>query len=74
MWLSLGDYFHATADKQVIRERAFEAVRGERLRVDVTILERSKGQPRIRADDATRYKLEVVSFHCTSDRNRHGRG
>src|SRR5262245_59472346 len=52
----IGDYFHATADKQAIRDRVFEAIRSEAFRVDATILEKSKAQPHIRADDATFYK------------------
>ena len=54
--LPIGDYFHASEDKQVIRDRVFEAIRGEPFRVDATILEKSKAQPHIRADDAIFYK------------------
>jgi hypothetical protein len=52
----VGDYFHATEDKQATRDRVFEAIRREPFRVDATILEKSKAQPHISADDTTFYK------------------
>jgi len=52
----IGDYFHASEDKQAIRDRVFEAIRHEQFRVDATILEKAKAQPHTRASNATFYK------------------
>jgi uncharacterized protein DUF3800 len=54
--LPLQEFFHATADKQAIRDRVFEAIRHERFRIDATILEKSKALPRIRASEGLFYK------------------
>lgn len=52
----LNDYFHATQDIQVVRDKVFAAVRDENFRVDATILEKSKAQPHIRASTDKFYK------------------
>lgn len=51
-----GDYFHAAEDKQVVRDRVFEAIRHERFRIDATILEKAKARPHVRASNETFYK------------------
>jgi hypothetical protein len=50
------DFFHATEDKQEVRDRVFETIRQTRLRVDATILEKSKAQPHVRASKELFYK------------------
>ncbi len=52
----IGDYFHASEDKQSVRDRVFEAVRREPFRIDATILEKAKAQPHTCVDAATFYK------------------
>lgn len=52
----LNDYFHATYDKQEVRDAVFEAIRQDKFRVDATILEKSKAMPHIRASENKFYK------------------
>lgn len=52
----LGDFFHASTDKQPIRDRVFDALRLPQFRIDATILEKSKAQPHIRASNENFYK------------------
>jgi Protein of unknown function (DUF3800) len=44
----LGDYFHATADKQEIRDAVFKLIRDCDFTVQATIMEKSKAQPQVR--------------------------
>ena len=44
----LGDYFHATSDKQVVRDLVFEAIGKHNFQVQATIMEKSKAQPQVR--------------------------
>jgi hypothetical protein len=48
--LQLGDYFHASEDRQVVRDRVFEVIRASDLVVDATIMEKSKAQPQVFKD------------------------
>jgi hypothetical protein len=52
----LGDYFHASEDKQLVRDSVFELIRGLDLCVDATIMEKSKAQPQTRVDTHRFYK------------------
>jgi Protein of unknown function (DUF3800) len=52
----LEDGFHASHDRQAVRDRVFEAIRNENFRVDAIVLEKSKAQPHIRASNETFYK------------------
>jgi hypothetical protein len=52
----VGDFFHATSDKQVIRDQVFDLICKGNFRVDATILEKSKAMPHVRADKHTFYK------------------
>jgi hypothetical protein len=52
----LGDYFHATTDTQEVRDRVFALLQTQELRVDATVLEKSKAQPQTRRDEPTFYK------------------
>jgi hypothetical protein len=47
----LDSAFHAACDAQVIRDEVFKALAGLDFRFDVTLLEKSKAQPKIRPDD-----------------------
>lgn len=48
--LPLGDYFHCSADKQVVRDRVFEVICRHDFQIQATIMEKSKAQPRVRVD------------------------
>ncbi len=44
----LGDYFHATTDKQAVRNAVYETILGRSFTVQATLMEKSKAQPHIR--------------------------
>jgi hypothetical protein len=48
--------FHATEDKQAVRDRVFEVIASHDFRIDATILDKPKAQPHVRADDQRFYK------------------
>lgn len=54
-WRNLGldSCFHATDDLQVIRDEVFGLLVSQPIRVDVTILEKSKAEPHTRVDEPT---------------------
>ena len=52
----IGDYFHATEDKHLVRNAVFETILKHSFRVQATILEKSKAQPQIRASKARFYQ------------------
>lgn len=54
--LGLNSEFHATEDTLQVRERVFEVIAGADLRVDATILEKSKTDPMLRASDEEFYR------------------
>lgn len=56
----LSDYFHATEDKQAIRNRVYETIAQTSFRIDATILEKPKAAPHLRTDDITFYTTCVV--------------
>lgn len=49
-------YFHASEDKQAVRDEVFKVLQMHQFKVDVTILEKSKAMPKVRPDDPTFYK------------------
>lgn len=46
--LPVREYFHASEDKQVIRDRVFGLLKQHDFKIQATIMEKSKAQPRIR--------------------------
>ena len=44
----VGDYFHATTDKQIVRDAVFDLIKTIDVKVYAQILEKSKAQPNIR--------------------------
>lgn len=50
------DYFHATEDKQQVRDAFYETILKHNFQVQATICEKSKAMPRVRRDKATFYK------------------
>ena len=65
---ALGDYFHACEDKQRIRDEVFDLIRTAEMRVDATILEKSKAQPRTRGS-AARFYQYAWYYHLRSIRS-----
>jgi len=50
-------HFHASEDRQAVRDRVFESLRLHRFRVDATILEKPKAHPQIRETDDAFYRF-----------------
>jgi hypothetical protein len=46
----LGEYFHASEDKQAIRNEVFGVIQNHNFKIQATIMEKSKAQPHICAD------------------------
>jgi len=65
---ALGDYFHACEDKQRIRDEVFNLIRSSDMRIDATILEKSKAQPHTRASPARFYRYAWY-YHLRSIRS-----
>jgi hypothetical protein len=55
--IGLDSAFHATTDRQDIRDEVYKVLLQHPLRIDVTILEKSKAQPHTRKDEPTFYKF-----------------
>ena len=53
---SLGDYFHATVDKQPVRDEVFNVITGHAFSVQATIMEKSKAQAQVRKSRARFYQ------------------
>jgi hypothetical protein len=53
---ALGDYFHACEDNQCIRNLVFALLNAAEMRIDATILEKSKAQPQTRSSHARFYQ------------------
>lgn len=54
--LPLNDYFHATEDKQDVRDRVFQFLEDKEFTVQATILEKRKARPQLRNSDETFYR------------------
>jgi hypothetical protein len=57
-WRSHGldSTFHATTDKQYVRDQVFAVLAHLNFRFDVTLLEKRKAQPQLRPDEPTLFK------------------
>jgi Protein of unknown function (DUF3800) len=44
----LGDYFHATTDKQAVRDEVYKVITQYRFSIQATIMEKCKAQPQLR--------------------------
>lgn len=53
------EMFHATADKQDVRDQVFDIIRHSALRVDATIFEKRKAQPHLATNAALFYKTAM---------------
>lgn len=54
--LPLGDYFHATTDKQIVRDAVYDVLGRNHFSVQATIMEKSKAQPQVRRSRARFYQ------------------
>lgn len=52
----LGDYFHATTDKQDVRDAVYDAILKRPFHIQATIMEKSKAQPQVRVSTSRFYK------------------
>lgn len=52
----IGDYFHATTDKQIVRDAVFELLGKHDFTIQATVMEKSKAKPHIRETRPTFYK------------------
>ncbi|MGO9547709.1 MAG: DUF3800 domain-containing protein [Rhodomicrobium sp.] len=52
----VGDFFHATTDKQEVRDEVFQLISQHQFDVYATILEKSKAQPQVRASREVFYQ------------------
>ena len=52
----LGDHFHATADKQEVRDLVFEAIIQHNFQIQATIMEKCKAEPQTRTSDTRFYQ------------------
>lgn len=44
----IGPFFHASTDKQVVRDQVYEVLLGHKFKVQATIMEKSKAEPQVR--------------------------
>ena len=54
--LPLGEYFHASADKQAVRDRVFAFLKNYDFKIYAQILEKSKAQPQVRTTSVRFYQ------------------
>lgn len=52
----VGDFFHATSDKQEVRDRVYEAILKHDVRIQATICEKAKAQPKVTTSKARFYQ------------------
>jgi hypothetical protein len=52
----VGDYFHATTDKQAIRDQVYDVIRSHNVNIQATICEKAKAKPEITTSRARFYK------------------
>lgn len=60
----LGDYFHATEDKQVVRDEVFKVICAEDFQIHATIMEKSKAQSQVRESKERFYQYGWF-YHMT---------
>lgn len=58
----LGDYFHATEDRQLVRDAVFDTITKRPFTIQATILEKSKAHPRI-IDSASKFYQRGWFYH-----------
>ena len=58
----LGDFFHATVDRQQVRERVYAVLMAKPFTVQATIMEKAKAQPHIR-ESKSRFYQHAYYYH-----------
>lgn len=66
----LGDYFHATEDKQAVRDAVFDCILQYNFQVQATICEKCKAQPQVRESKQRFYKYSWF-YHFKHGIGRH---
>jgi len=61
--LPLGDYFHATTDKQMVRDEVYSEIIKHDFTIQATICEKSKAQRQVTSSKARFYKTPWY-YHC----------
>lgn len=70
------EVFHASADRQAVRDEVYDLIANSDVRIDATILEKAKAQPHLRQDHPRFYKqamfmhLKYVLPQITQPRDR----
>ncbi|WP_157096228.1 DUF3800 domain-containing protein [Methylosinus sp. R-45379] len=54
--VEIGDYFHASTDRQAVRDHVFNVISACDFDIHATIMEKPKAQPQVRATEQTFYK------------------
>jgi uncharacterized protein DUF3800 len=52
----LGEYFHASSDRQAVRDEVFKTIVERPFSIQATIMEKAKAQPQVRASKSRFYK------------------
>ena len=60
--LELGDFFHATEDKQAVRDAVFGTITKHNFTIQATIMEKSKAQPKVKESKPRFYQYGYF-FH-----------
>lgn len=60
--IELGDFFHATEDKQIVRDAVFNTITEHNFSIQATIMEKAKAQPQVRQSKPTFYQYGYF-FH-----------
>lgn len=68
--MPLGDYFHATSDKQAVRDEVFAAICAHDFQIQATIMEKSKAQPHVRITKERFYQYGWY-YHFSHGMNPH---
>jgi hypothetical protein len=58
----LGEYFHATTEKQAVRDEVFRVIMSHDFTVQATVMEKCKAQPQVKESKARCYKYAYY-FH-----------
>jgi len=67
--LPVGDYFHATTDRQAVRDQVFDAIAHFPFTIQSTILEKSKARPHVR-ETRQRFYQYGWFYHLKFSRSR----
>lgn len=68
--LPLNECFHATEDRQAVRDRVYASFNGHKFAIQATICEKAKAQPQVRASKARFYKYPWY-YHLKHGFRRH---